>query len=241
MENIYVADIQFFRDNNKNIILKSLALSKLFEEDFIEHYIFKPPYMFEELNYIRRIEANNVSRNFHRIHWDDGFIEYKEHINILTSALKNASEVLVKGNEKVTYLNNLLRKKICYNVENLSCPNLKSLKSLQSSFSLSPVSYQNTSVLKVWLRSLFYNCAEEIEKSIQKHDDVGFYALTEKDYYFLPVSIIIKNFSVDSLKCILYKLPPHTVFSHYIQNYITDSNKSYTENWDGNDSGCSIE
>uniref|UniRef100_A0A8D8WD36 Uncharacterized protein n=1 Tax=Cacopsylla melanoneura TaxID=428564 RepID=A0A8D8WD36_9HEMI len=240
MENIYVADIQFFRDNNKNIILKSLSLSKLSEEGFIEHYIFKPPYLFEELTYTRRIEANHVSRNFHQIHWDDGFIEYKEHINILTSTLKNASEVLVKGNEKVKYLNNLLGKKICYNVENLSCPNLKNLKSMQATFSLSPVSYQNTSVLKVWLKNLFFNSAEYIERSIQKHNDVGFFALTEKDCYFLPVSVIIKNFSVDCLKSILYKLPPHTVFNHYIQNYIMDSNKICNEDWNENDSGCCI-
>lgn len=54
MENTYVADLQFFRGDEKELILKSF--SKLFS-DTIEFFVFKPPFDIVELSPYRRRAA----------------------------------------------------------------------------------------------------------------------------------------------------------------------------------------
>uniref|UniRef100_A0A8D9DUK0 Uncharacterized protein n=1 Tax=Cacopsylla melanoneura TaxID=428564 RepID=A0A8D9DUK0_9HEMI len=226
MENIFVADIQFFRDNEKKIVLKSFAVSKLFDDDFIQYFVFKPPYNFEELNYLKRNEANHVTKYYHQMTWEEGYVNYDEIENIIRSTLKNASEVLVKGDEKIKYLNKIMEKNICYNAENLSCPNLKTLKTFQTVFTLSPVGFRNVYALKVWFRNFFQTSMENIENSIRKFNDQReLISLNSQEIYFLPVNYIIEKFHPNELCSLLYKLPPHSMFNNAIQKYIDSSNE----------------
>lgn len=110
MENTYVADLQFFRGDEKELILKCISFSKLFS-DTIEFFVFKPPFDIVELSPYRRRAARFVTKNFHHIQWEDGFIDYNEINNIIKENLDTAQEIFVKGHEKATFLNSILGNK----------------------------------------------------------------------------------------------------------------------------------
>lgn len=182
MENTLIADVQFFRGNNKEILVKSFSFCKLYDEDIVQHFIFKPPFDFYELNLSHRREAAHVTLNFHHLDWNDGFVEYKHVIPIIRSCLANADEIFVKGYEKVKYLNSILPRKVCYNIENLDCPNFKAMKANKClKNSCSPVSSLNVAVMKEWLLELFQNSLTLCNDSIRMFREHGFFSLCEKD------------------------------------------------------------
>lgn len=225
MENTFVADIQFFRGNDKEIIVKSFSFSKLFDADIVQHFVFKPPYEFQKLNLLRRREAAIVTLNYHHLEWDDGFIEYDQAVNIIRSCLCKATEIIVKGLEKEKYLNSILPYKTCYNIENLNCPNFKSLKSnLSLQKPISPVSSLNVTVMKQWLCELLKSSLILTNEAIHIFNECNFFSLKPRDLYFLPVNFLIYACDVDFLNNISYLLPPHIVQNPNFKNYISANN-----------------
>lgn len=222
MENTLVADIQFFRGNNKELIVKSFSFCKLYDEDIVQHFIFKPPFDFYELNLSKRREATHVTLNFHHLEWDDGLVEYQEAIPIIRSCLSHGDEIFVKGLEKVTFLNSILPRKVCYNIENLDCPNFKVLKTNKILRApCSPVSSLNVLAMKQWLRSLFENSLILCNDAIGAFSKHGFFSLSEKDLYFLPVNFLTYALNVDFLQTHSHKFAPHIVFNdHFLKKNI---------------------
>lgn len=205
----YVCDIQFFRNNDKSIILKSLSCTKLFNDEVIDHFIFKPPFDFNDLNLTRRAEARHVSTFYHHINWNEGFIPYNDMIELVRSYFANATEILVKGDEKGKFLNSILRRNVCYNVEQLNCPNLKELKVAHTLFSKPPVSTLNVIVLKKWMLELYQNCMDKIDTAIETFNKIGFVHMKSYEIYFLPTQFLIDKVDSESLKICLNNLPPH--------------------------------
>lgn len=231
MENTFIADIQFFRGNEKEIIVKSFSFCKLFNDDIVQHFIFKAPFDFQKLNLTRRREVANVTMNFHHLDWDDGFIDYNQVVKIIRSSLSPASEIIVKGLEKEKYLNSLLPTKTCYNIENLDCPNLKSLKVNLSLQNLcSPVSSLNVIAMKKWLGHLLKSSLTLSNDAIGAINDHGFCSLRQIDLYFLPVNFLIYSFSAEFLKNHSHRLAPHIVENTYFKDYINSESGYDTVN-----------
>lgn len=220
MENTYVVDLQFFRGNNKEIILKCISFSKLFSNT-IEYFVFKAPFNISELCPYRRCEAQFVTKNFHHIQWDQGFIDYYEIGNTLRDTFKGAEEILVKGLEKAKFLNNILGRNVCYNVENLNCPNLKSLKSKLTGFPSENVSHLNVKVLKSWLKIIFLHDREYINTAINNfHECQDFSFLSGTDLYFIPISFLLKKYTPQFLRIYADRFPPHIALKECFQEYI---------------------
>lgn len=221
MDNIYIADIQFFRGNDKELILKSFSYAKLASDYMIENFVFKPPFAFNDLNIYRRNQATNVTKNIHRLHWNDGFIDYSEIKNIICSHLNNATEVIVKGAEKKKYLDSILERGVCYNIEQLECPNLKSLKmSFTTFYTNNSESGINVSAMKIWTMLMFQNSMEYVEHSIKSFHSNGFFNMSPKEIYFLPLEFLLFECGPDFLSRVLSKLPPHIVQSDLFKNQV---------------------
>uniref|UniRef100_A0A8D8UPF6 Uncharacterized protein n=1 Tax=Cacopsylla melanoneura TaxID=428564 RepID=A0A8D8UPF6_9HEMI len=223
MQTSYVADIQFFRGNNKDIIVKSFSFCKLFEKDIVQHFIFKAPYDISELNLCRRREVEHVARNFHHLEWNEGFIDYQQVSKVICSALGNATEVFVKGLEKVKYLNSILQENVCCNIELLDCPNLKTLKSNISvcNFDNSPVSSLNVYVMKKWLCEYFQNSLTLMNEAIRNCYVKGFFNLSNEELYFLPSSFLTHHFTPDFLQNYYYKFAPHVLRDLNFKKYLS--------------------
>uniref|UniRef100_A0A8D9FBP8 Uncharacterized protein n=1 Tax=Cacopsylla melanoneura TaxID=428564 RepID=A0A8D9FBP8_9HEMI len=219
MENIYVVDLQFFRGDNKELILKCISFSPLVSDVF-EQFVFKAPFPIDQLSPYRRREASFVTRNIHKIHWDDGFIEYNQMKHVINSNLNSAKEILIKGLEKANFLNSVLGRNVCYNVENLDCPNLRSLKLKLSGFPTENVTTLNVKVLKSWLKIIFQHGLEYSNNAIHKFNNCDFLRLSGVDLYFIPLSVLLKQCCPQFLKQFSYKFPPHIVNDDTFQKCI---------------------
>lgn len=218
---IVICDVQFFRNNDKSIILKSFSCCELFNSnDIIDHFVFKPPFPFSDLNLTRRAEARHVTHFYHHINWDEGFIPYNDMSALLRSYLSNATEVIVKGDEKVKFINSVLHKNLCYDVEKLNCPKLKDLKAGYSFFSSPPVSSLNVKVLRTWLNNLFKNSMERVDSSIKSFNSSELSLMKSHDIYFLPAHFLIDKMERDNLKNCLKFLPPHLANDISIKKYV---------------------
>lgn len=187
------------------MLLKSFSFCKLFGEDIVQHFIFKPPFEFQELNLIRRRGAAHVTMNYHHMGWND--VEHRYKIMFI--------QILVKGLEKANYLNSILPRKLCYNVENLDCPNFKIMK---TSFSYknpcSPVSSLNVVIMKEWPRNLLENSLPLCNDAIGVFREHGFFSLSQRELYFqFPTN----TFSADFLESQCHKFPPqYVVYNAYL-------------------------
>lgn len=217
---ILICDLQFFRDNDRSVIVKSFSCTNLYNNDIVNHFVFKPPFDFCELSLTRRAEAQHVSTHYHRINWNEGFIPYNEMATVVRSCLAEAKEVIVKGEEKAKYINTLMRRAICFDAEKLNCPNLKVLKAAESLFCNSPVSSLNVMVLKTWLQNFFQNTMEKTDNSIKIFNNVGLFKMSSSEIYFLPVHFLISRMEKDSLTNFLHNLPPHISQDISMKNFI---------------------
>lgn len=221
MENTFVADIQFFRGNDNEIILKSFSFSELLSETaVVQQFIFKPPFDLTELDAPRRRAAERVTVNHHQLDWTAGLIDYDRAEHIVRACLTHATEVVVKGREKVVYLNSVLRRNVCFNIDNLECPTLSVLKTNNNYLSnhtnayfYSPASFSPVAVLKKWLRKLLANSLTLCNAAMGAFHAHGFFALTQRELYFLPVQFLIHVHSGDFLRSQRDKLAPHIAFN----------------------------
>lgn len=94
-----VLDVQGFRGNNKEFIIKEISIVELNKRHVI-HAFCKEPYNINELSTARRIEARWLIRNYHGINWTYGHVAYEEIGEVLKSALLSYNTIYVKGCEK---------------------------------------------------------------------------------------------------------------------------------------------
>lgn len=76
MDNIYIADLQGFRGNNKEFIVKMLAFTRIKGDEEIQQVIFKPPFAFNNLQPERQKEAKFTIDSLHKINWNEGSLDY---------------------------------------------------------------------------------------------------------------------------------------------------------------------
>ena len=100
------ADLQFYRVDGDHVI-KEFALVTV--DSRVAHYVFEPPQKIESsLENLKNIDW--VYRNHHGLHWDSGFVPYREAAKIITNSLSWKNDVFlvyVKGLEKMNFLKKL--------------------------------------------------------------------------------------------------------------------------------------
>lgn len=93
----YYVDIQGFRDDANNMIVRELGISSE-NETLPKHYIFEEPYFYLENSRKTRITNFYLTRNLHGLPWHFGDIPYTKFKDILSSL--DATAIYVKGIQK---------------------------------------------------------------------------------------------------------------------------------------------
>lgn len=150
----YYVDIQGFRDDANNFIVKELGISS--EDEFRpKHYIFEEPCLHVEYSLKTRITNRYKTRNLHGLDWHFGDVPLSRFGEIL-SALE-ASRIYVKGTEK----KQLIEKFVNCSVYDLNyAPSIIQIHKEVTSYIVCPLrhslwycAFQNCQVLRHWHQS----------------------------------------------------------------------------------------
>ncbi|XP_072756960.1 uncharacterized protein [Anoplolepis gracilipes] len=209
-----VIDIQGFRDVNDKFIPKEVAIVSI-DVPIVGHWIMMPPHPFGELSAKARRENNWLSQNYHGIEWFDGETNLKYFISHLREITRRVRYIYVRGNEKASYLRNILSRDI-NNLEDISPP-FKNLSSKEEdgrycshhgfwNFGIFRCALHNAYKLKYWLvtqnnRDIDVTFSTQVSCSTEKDceiysentDDEIAEEIENKDYVFCDMNENIKS------------------------------------------------
>lgn len=127
-----IVDVQGFKTDSNKFILKEIAMQCSDERDNTNVLVllFKPPFPFYELTKTERRQVSWIERN-RGIYWNQGFLPYKEHANVIANMFMGKERIFTKGEEKVKWIKELLCdyniKNCVYNLEDKNCINFLQL------------------------------------------------------------------------------------------------------------------
>lgn len=98
-----VVEFEAFRDNNKQFVIKELAIADI-EHGLSRVVLFAPPYERTRLNTKLERTADWVERHLHGISWHDGNVDYNRLSTIIRHFTETYSSVYTKGREKARFL-----------------------------------------------------------------------------------------------------------------------------------------
>lgn len=123
---IAIIDMQGFKGDFNNFIVKELAVSLSEAENY--NYFIKSPFAFNKLSTSLQKQSKWLTKNYHKIGWDYGNDELENVVKFLKTNTLNADLIYVKGEEKLKWISEILNTNIVIeNIENINCPNFKSL------------------------------------------------------------------------------------------------------------------
>lgn len=117
-----IVDVQGFKSEDNRFILKEIAILC---NDQLQVFLFKPPYPYYKLSETERLQVVWIERN-RRIKWNEGFISYSNHEDIITNIL-NDKYIYTKGLEKLDWIKKMTKNSKVYNLEDKGCPKLMDL------------------------------------------------------------------------------------------------------------------
>jgi hypothetical protein len=87
----FVVDFQAFKSPETNkFILKELAIISV-DSELQVHCLVKPPCSYEYLNNTYRRRVDFLTNKCHGIQWQDGYIKYRDALQLLRDTVRNAS------------------------------------------------------------------------------------------------------------------------------------------------------
>lgn len=100
-----IIDVQGFKSSETEFTPKELAA---FDGTKYSHFIFNPPFPFNDLQGHLKKTNSWLIRNYHCLNWEEGFTSL-EHLQVILQRLTcNVNIILVKGLEKVKFLKNFI-------------------------------------------------------------------------------------------------------------------------------------
>lgn len=119
-----IVDLQGFKSESNKFIPKEIAI--LYEER-VQVFLIKPPFAYCMLTESEKKQVDWIQRN-RNIFWNEGNIPYHNYEQYIIPYLEN-KVIFVKGEEKVTWLEEMTGFKNIWNLEKDGCPNLNELNS----------------------------------------------------------------------------------------------------------------
>ena len=98
-----IIEFQAFRGNDNSFIIKELAILDL-QTYLIYPFMFKPPFLFKELNSKSKRTNKWLTKNFHHISWDDGFTDLRDLDSIMYHFGSKFTRIHTKGSEKRNWI-----------------------------------------------------------------------------------------------------------------------------------------
>lgn len=205
---VYIVDLQGFRGNNQEFIVKTLAFIPTHFDQKIEQIIFKPPFDFGDLN-LKRQEEVKFRVNCLRIpEWNEGFVDYSLLEDTVLAKFEHVSEIIVKGFDSANFLNKTLKRKICMDADRLFYPGFEMMKTAKSVDKDLPVASLHVKLLNDWFQELMKNWISLMDQSVFSYRKNGLHCMSDFEIYFLPARLLIRSCSTDTLVRNKTRFPP---------------------------------
>lgn len=121
-----VIDIQGMKDKLNAFIPKEVAVVSV-HDSYLDHWIIKPPYNYNELSYSSKRENAWLQRNYHGVGWSEGSTSLHDMNSILKKIVLDADRVFTRGSAKSMYLGHLTGCFIINLEEDLEDPSFRNL------------------------------------------------------------------------------------------------------------------
>ncbi len=119
-------DVQGFWSQG-NFIVKEFGLVDM-KCTQTELYLFKPPFPSSMLSAKDVVTNNWLTRNYHHLEWESGFLEYDEFTSKMNSIGNRYDVLYVKGEQKRNFISSFVPDKcIVVNLDTKDCPSLRLL------------------------------------------------------------------------------------------------------------------
>jgi len=176
--NRLVVDFQAFKDDNNKYIIKEIAVKDL-NSEMVVHCFVNSPFSFDKLSYKAKSTANYVRDYQHGLSWEDGFVSFKQAVQMLNCIAEYADELYIKGAERRRFIEKLTRKPTI-DLDELHCPRAKTLPNpvfvpecyhknhwSQSGRYFEACSLNRVHKLKLWLIEYFSKPESGLEDNIE--------------------------------------------------------------------------
>lgn len=111
-------DIQGFKDSQNKFLIKELALAT---QEFTQVFLIKSPYPYSYLTPAEKRQVTWIEKN-RGIRWNEGIIDHREFKRVISSYLQN-KVIIVKGMEKVKWMEDFCKNCTIIDIEENRCPN----------------------------------------------------------------------------------------------------------------------
>lgn len=102
-ESIGIIEFQAFRGNGNEYIIKELVFLDLHSRIF-HYFLFKSPYSFSKLTKKNARTNLWLTRNYHFISWNEGFVDYKEMDKIFHHYCNQYETIYTTGEDKCKFI-----------------------------------------------------------------------------------------------------------------------------------------
>lgn len=103
----FVFDVQGFKYSNNKFIAKEISAICLQDEHVVTH-LFEPPFAWNKLSPKDKATNNWLTRHYHKLRWNNGFLPYHLMEDVVKSMLQEANLIYVKGEEKKRWLREVI-------------------------------------------------------------------------------------------------------------------------------------
>lgn len=117
-----IVDLQGFKDFENKFIVKELAIA---HKEHTQTFLIKPPYAFKTLSNEEKKQIRWLEKN-RGLTWSEGYIDYFEFRRVVVPYLRN-KKILLKGLEKVKWIQELCQNCDLIELGEKGCPNFKEL------------------------------------------------------------------------------------------------------------------
>lgn len=145
------------------------------------HYLILPPYNLSLLGGEELKQVYCSQKDYHKIDWNNGFLEYHELFPILHHIFKNAEVLYVKGGEKAAFLQQVTGKYVV-DLDEIGCPPASCIPTSKILMGIGcaykPPSNQDEESdfcciifarkYKTWLKNSFFNPTDELDVLFSK-------------------------------------------------------------------------
>lgn len=129
-----IVDMQGFKDLRNRFILKEFAFAT---SEHTQVFLLKPPFTYNDLYSEEKKQVSWIQRN-RGIYWNEGYIVYEEFKKYIKPFLEKHRNILVKGLEKIRWMEEICSNCNIIELGEKGCPNFTTL---YNSFLNSTVNY----------------------------------------------------------------------------------------------------
>lgn len=179
-----VLDIQCFKDNNNEYIVKEVCVLDITTNTILLHHIVKPPCDRDFLSAAKQRETYWLTKHCHGLEWDQGDIKYYTLIDKLRVCLHNRSIIYVKGLQKKRYVLKYLVTNTnstvnVIDVFEIGCQSLNTvfnttdnqIRCIKHKTVRHKCALSNCTLLKAWIKNYFQEEEEEEEQQEKQKEE----------------------------------------------------------------------